>query len=209
MINRIQKLKAKKGFTLVELIVVIAIIAILTAVIVPLVGRYSAQARYNTLMDGAKTVSNSAASAASDANQIGAVNDVVITGTRTNGDLTITLSGGMSLGQNDNYKADTASTDSAALRLAKSLYSSLKNALTDGSSFYVKLDKSDVYGVIYSADPNNTISAEVTDFDIVGGFDNAYTMKKDGSDYAVGLAGNYIPKAGGAQESKAPESNNG
>ncbi len=49
MLNKIRKLRAKKGFTLVELIVVIAIIAILTAVLVPLVGNYVQQAAYTTL----------------------------------------------------------------------------------------------------------------------------------------------------------------
>ena len=92
MLNKLMKLKNKKGFTLVELIVVIAIIAILTAIIVPLVGRYSAQARYTTLNDAATTVSNSINNGLSDANQIGVINDNVITGTKTDaGILTVTV----------------------------------------------------------------------------------------------------------------------
>ena len=51
MLNKIRKLREKKGFTLVELIVVIAIIAILTAVLVPLIGNWTQQAAYTTLQD--------------------------------------------------------------------------------------------------------------------------------------------------------------
>lgn len=45
MIQYLQRLKAKKGFTLVELIVVIAIIAILAAILIPLLGGYMEEAR--------------------------------------------------------------------------------------------------------------------------------------------------------------------
>jgi prepilin-type N-terminal cleavage/methylation domain-containing protein len=40
IMNKLRAMKAKKGFTLVELIVVIAIIAILAAILIPLLGNY-------------------------------------------------------------------------------------------------------------------------------------------------------------------------
>lgn len=45
MLKRLQSLKAKKGFTLVELIVVIAIIAVLAAILVPTMMGYVIQSR--------------------------------------------------------------------------------------------------------------------------------------------------------------------
>lgn len=64
MITYLQKLKAKKGFTLVELIVVVAIIAVLTALIVPnVVGQLNnasitaANTTAKTVLDAAKVTS--------------------------------------------------------------------------------------------------------------------------------------------------------
>lgn len=54
MIKFIQKLRSRKGFTLVELIVVVAIIAILTAVLVPVIGNYVNDAAQTAADQGAK-----------------------------------------------------------------------------------------------------------------------------------------------------------
>lgn len=45
MIGKIQRLKNKKGFTIVELLIVIAIIGVLAAILIPLMGDYLTKAR--------------------------------------------------------------------------------------------------------------------------------------------------------------------
>ena len=58
MLARLQKLKNKKGFTLVELIVVIAIIAILAAVLIPVIGNYVADANASANEQTMKEIEN-------------------------------------------------------------------------------------------------------------------------------------------------------
>lgn len=192
MLNKLMKLKNKKGFTLVELIVVIAIIAILTAIIVPLVGRYSAQARYTTLNDAATTVSNSINNGLSDANQIGVINVTEITGNKASGVLTVKVGASTSIASTDTL--DSASTDSAELRAAKRICAALGSALPNGADFYAAIKSSTVEGVIYRADGKK---AEAGTFALVDGFDNAYAVG-DKTGPAVGLSGKYIPSTPGS-----------
>ncbi len=176
MLNRIRKMREKKGFTLVELIVVIAIIAILTAVIVPLVGRYAAQATYSTLQEAAKTVSNSSATAIADATMMGTViPDATFTGTKASG--TLTLTGAPTNGDFDDK-----------------LIAALQEALPNGAAFQVEISGNTVAGVRYSTtlsesdltDAAATIAAN-TDFT------EAYDITVNGGTSPVGLAGNQIP----------------
>ena len=183
MIGRIQKLKNKKGFTLVELIVVIAIIAVLTAVIVPLIARYSAQAQYTTLQDAAQTISNSANNAMSDANQKGVVSATEISGTKSSGAFTVTVG-------TETCSADPAGTYStnANARAAEKLWESLNTTLPSDCAFYIKVYASAVSGVIYTTDTGVTPADGLT-IDEVTGFDNAYEV----GGIAVGVSGSYIP----------------
>ena len=149
MIGKIQKLKNKKGFTLVELIVVIAIIAVLTAVIVPLVGRYAAQATYTTLQDAAKTVSNTSNTVLAEITQTGdVVKEATIFGEKSGSTLTI--------------KDKTGSSGNTST-LEKKLQSALEEAVPAGAKFVITVKDSTVASVIYSVKAQITAATNGVD----------------------------------------------
>jgi len=65
-IKRLQALKAKKGFTLVELIVVIAIIAILAAILIPILVNHIQSSRCSAAIGDAKSASNAVSEVVAD-----------------------------------------------------------------------------------------------------------------------------------------------
>lgn len=86
MIKKLQKLKAKKGFTLVELIVVIAIIGVLAAILVPTMLGYVENSRITSADQVAKTIKDAAQVAATEMDTQGmglATTKVVALGTYT------------------------------------------------------------------------------------------------------------------------------
>ncbi len=213
MLNKIRKLREKKGFTLVELIVVIAIIAILTAVIVPLVGRYSAQATYTTLNDAATTISSSTNTALSSATQMGSVSlstyfigKKTVEDGKTDSTLVVTSSTGKSATATIKTNAVpeeglvtlTDIDEKACALLADALFATLPN----NCAFYVAVKSNAVTGVVYTTDSAGSknlaeLKTDPTGFERDKDFDNAYKYKfkvdSDEKTCTVGLSGKFIP----------------
>lgn len=76
MFKAIQKSKSKKGFTLVELIVVISIIAILLLILVPSLLAYLAKARKTKAEANAKTAYNACVAVYTDLSTAGATPEI-------------------------------------------------------------------------------------------------------------------------------------
>lgn len=91
MIKFFQKLKAKKGFTLVELIVVIAIIGVLAAILVPTMLGYVTSSRVTSVNSTAASIKNNIDTFLTNADTAGYG---MLKGVNNNDVLTITVSGG-------------------------------------------------------------------------------------------------------------------
>lgn len=190
MLNKIRKLREKKGFTLVELIVVIAIIAILTAVLVPLIGNWTQQAAYTTLQDAAQTVSNSVNNALSKVTMGGAPATIKsIEATKASGSttsLTIKIDGNpVTYDAADNSK--NASTNS---KIAFEVNNILVATMSGQCAFLASIANGAVDGVVYRNDwsTGDVIASGTT---IEGaGFDNAYQTAGT-THTALGVSGKF------------------
>ena len=181
MLNKIRKLREKKGFTLVELIVVIAIIAILTAVLVPLIGNWTQQAAYTTLQDGAQTVSNSVNNALSKVTMGGAPASVHCIQVEKSGTgvYTITIDG----------TPVTADEDrSTEEKIAQEVENILEATMPNNSAFLASVKNGAVDGVVYRNDKGTQI--EDCTIDTVGDIKDAFEVT--GTDgYACGTSGKF------------------
>ena len=182
MLNKLRKLKEKKGFTLVELIVVIAIIANLTAVLVPLIGNWTQQAAYTTLQDGAQTISNSINNALSKVSMGGAPASIVqISATKTGNTLSVSVDATA-------YASLTGTNKDIADEVSTILSATLPN----DSAFLASIASGAVDGVIYRNDDDTAITAGAVS--VVSDFDNAFEYTPSGSGstkYAAGVSGKF------------------
>lgn len=207
MLNKIRKLKEKKGFTLVELIVVIAIIAILTAVLVPLINNWTQQAAYTTLNDSAQTVSNTVNESISKVIAGGAplsstVNHVKgVKAAAGSNKLFITLG---SVTSNAEGKKDDTNNNSAAdqktveYKIAVEIAKALDATMPNNCAFIASIKNGAVTGVVYqttngtapTVDANGEVDPDIKKVKNFDGFEMA-GADANASRTTVGVTGIY------------------
>lgn len=177
MIKKLQKLKAKKGFTLVELIVVIAIIGVLAAILVPTMLGYVENSRITSADQIAKTIKDAAQVAATEMDTQGmglATTKVVALGTYTpaanNNPATIVFSTASAqaanpegvIGEAANYKGQQTAKAPAshATKLSKSLVTLLTEQ-KKGLTFLIVYENGTVTQVYSSEDATLTTTGAI------------------------------------------------
>lgn len=177
MIKKLQKLKAKKGFTLVELIVVIAIIGVLAAILVPTMLGYVENSRITSADQIAKTIKDAAQVAATEMDTQGmglATTKVVALGTYTpaanNNPATIVFSTASAqaanpegvIGAAANYKGQQTAKAPAshATKLSKSLVTLLTEQ-KKGLTFLIVYENGTVTQVYSSEDATLTTTEAI------------------------------------------------
>ena len=138
-----QRLKSKKGFTLIELIVVIAIIAILAAVLIPVIGNYTAVASENAALSDATEAKNMILAACADASAKGEM-----TGNASGGSVVLisNIGGTVSVTVDGLSKAAGATDDYKVVTILRGMLPGLK----DGCKIKARVEQNAVTAYVYT-----------------------------------------------------------
>ena len=176
MLKKLQSLKAKKGFTLVELIVVIAIIAVLAAILVPTMLGYVTSSRVTSADSTAATLKDAVGNAMVETDTKGSK-------VPRSGSTTIELSGTSS---NPTVDGVDSYTD---------FKTAIENKIKDDYNFtkeftaVVYLKDGKVVGCAYCADATAGVDS-ITESDFTAGTTSQWNTDTDGimGDFVVGTS---------------------
>lgn len=144
----------KKGFTLVELIVVLAILAILAAMLVPALTGYIDKANEKKAVAAARQYAIAAQSVVSDAySSNDAITVINITGVASDGTITGTISGSNEISEANKTKylnefkslAEMKSGDTATFNFSTTDHKMLNTSVAKASNVNLKYDGSSWY----------------------------------------------------------------